>query len=302
MRRPGCDKRTTQLVVAFVLFAQAVAWAGQRIAHSAVNVGGAECESAHFEVESNLGGWGDVAESGPGTWIKPDFVGTLYDPVSVEVSAPSTNLSESQSVQLSARFLCDDDSIVDCGGDESWTIESGPLNSSGGGWVTAQPVYRNSNAMARASCHGLSGRCMLTVRDVNPDDYGLYAGDNIADGWQVNYFGEASPDGAANADYDGDGADNYFEFTSGTDPRSPSHFFHWQQIRRAGAVQLGLGPVDTNRVYHIERSSRIAGGMWLPVTNITMAAPAASYAVLDGEAGTNAFYRVAVHYDWRNIP
>ena len=44
-------------------------------------------------------------------------------------------------------------------------------------------------ALVQGIYAGSTGSTNLTVLNVNPDNFGIYAGDGVGDTWQVQYFG-----------------------------------------------------------------------------------------------------------------
>jgi hypothetical protein len=229
--------------------------------------------------------------------------GTWVDPKSIEVRSAVNSLPEGNSVQLKAIVRCDDDSYLANGYAVHWLAASGPIVGSGGGWFTAQPVYRDTQAIAQATVFSLSGQRTLTILNSDPDNFGIYAGDDIDDAWQVAHFGLSNSWGLAGADFDGDGGDNYYEFTAGTDPLSASDFFSLKTIKRSAGVDVGIGPLSTNRTYTVERAHQLTAGSWAGFTNIALAAPTSLVVIANADSGTNtAFYRVAIYYPWRDAP
>src|SRR5260221_394044 len=70
--------------------------------------------------------------------------------------------------------------------------------------------------------HGANNSTTMLVLDTNPDNYGLYANDGVADSWQIRYFGLSNPSGEANADADGTGQNNLVKYLAGLDPTNPA--------------------------------------------------------------------------------
>ncbi len=301
------------------------ATAGMVQPHSTAQAGGGSRETSRYTLDDAVGGWAQISEAGSGSWVKPDFCGALVDPVQLEVTSPAPSIGEGQALQLASRLRCDDGSLLGDGFTTDWLVESGPLSESGDGWVTGQPVYRHSNAIARASSAGLSGQTTLLVLNNHLDNYGLYAGDHVDDAWQVQHFGLDNPNGLRAADPDGDGSDNYYEFTAGTDPGLASDSFALT-IHAEGtiyyevdpenptnssevvhmsdeAVQIGLGPLSTGRTYHVERANALLGSAWTPVTNVVVASAESALYLSYTQAETEVtFYRVIIDHPWRATP
>jgi hypothetical protein len=79
-------------------------------------------------------------------------------------------------------------------------------------------VYQETGASVRATYRGWIGDGVLAVRNADPDNFGLYGGDNLDDGWQVQFFGLDSPQAAPARDPDSDGTNNLLEFAFGSNP------------------------------------------------------------------------------------
>ena len=265
--------------------------------------GGSSRQTARYTLDDAIGGWTLDSESGTGTWVKPDFCGSLVDPKALEITSPVTQLGEGQSVQLASRIRCDDGSYWSDGVTAAWAVVSGPLLHTGGGWVNAQPVYRSSNALVSASGAGLTGEASLLVLNTHLDNFGFYATDGVDDDWQVHYFGLDNPDGGRGADPDHDGQDNYYEFTAGTRPDSDSDAFELDLRRLAGAIQVGFGPMTTGRTYRVERVTNLVTEVWAGVTNLQPVAPETMVYLTDTQMVDNLqFYRVQIDHPWRATP
>lgn len=299
---------TRKLHTWMAVFAAQGVWWGVSFASSAplastqLSAGNSR-QTARYQLDDAVGGWGQRGDVASTAWVKPDFCGSLVDITSLEVTSPAGQLGEGQSVQLASRLRCDDESILANGFSTAWQIASGPLSSSGEGWVTGQPVYRNSNAVVQATSAGRVGQTTLLVLNTHLDNYGLYASDGIDDAWQTTYFGLENPLGLRGADPDQDGADNYYEFTSGTQPDLVSDAFELSILRQTNLVRLGLGPLATGRTYRVERATNIRSTEWSGVTNITANSPELVYFLSDTQSVDRInFYRVSIEYPWRATP
>ena len=117
-----------------------------------------------------------------------------------------------------------------------------------------------------------------------------------SDEWKVQYFGSLdSPNAADQADPDGDGVPNWMEYLAGTDPTDPQ-----SNLRLTGAgVQLVEGRPQMvlqwltapGRVYEVQWSSDLAGGVWTSLGQVSGDGALAS--VPDATlTGTARYYRV----------
>ena len=161
---------------------------------------------------------------------KSGYVGQLYDLVALELTAPpSTTLGETASRQLLANPLADDSTTLAAlnPATVSWSVLNGPIASiSSGGLATAGNVYENTPALVQGINQNLTGQLGLTILNVGLDDFAEYAGDGLDDDWQVLFFGQPpNPNAGPNADPDGDGQDNAFEFVAGLIPNDANSRF-----------------------------------------------------------------------------
>ena len=84
--------------------------------------------------------------------------------------------------------------------------------------------------------------------------------------WQVRYFGSTNaPSAAATADPDADGARNFLEYLTGTDPMSDAEA--WKiSVRLAGATVEISYPQIANRGFQVEWSADLTQpGSWRPL-------------------------------------
>lgn len=260
-------------------------------------------QTALYRLDDSVGGWTLTTGSGTGDWIKPDFSGSLVEAVQLEVTSPTPQIDEGESVQLASRVQADDGSFLAGGITSTWMVLGGPLSSSSDGWVTAQPVYQSSNAFVEAYGGGLSGQAVLLVRNSQLDNFGRYGADGVDDTWQVRYFGLDNPDGAPGADPDHDQQDNYHEFTAGTRPDLESEVFALDINRAADLVEIGFGPMVTGRIYRVERDTDLTATEWEGVTNLVPSTPGSFVYLSDPSSIEHVrFYRVRIDYPWRATP
>ena len=110
-------------------------------------------------------------------------------------------IPEGSTGQLSGVASLDDGTVSTLtGGDIGWGTVGYPLACIGvDGLLAATNVYGNTDVFLTASYLGAMAKLRVTVLDSNPDNYGLYSGDGIPDGWQVTHFGTNNPLGVAGA-------------------------------------------------------------------------------------------------------
>src|SRR5439155_14427398 len=158
---------------------------------------------------------------------KHSYIGQLCDVTNLALAASPPSVNEGATTQLSARAAMDDGTVLNpTASSVAWGIVGGPINSiNPAGLATAGVVYQNTAATVRGAYSGKTGALDLMVLDVNPDNFGSYAGDGLPDFWQVSYFGVGNPNAAPGLDPDGDGQANAFEYVAGTVPTDPASRF-----------------------------------------------------------------------------
>jgi hypothetical protein len=94
--------------------------------------------------------------------------------------------------------------------------------------------------------------------------------DGIPDSWRLLYFGTISNIlSAANADPDGDGANNWQEFIAGTNPLDASSVFQFGPPAATGNSTFTLQwPSVVNKTYSVQSSSSPGGGWTTVASNL----------------------------------
>ena len=257
------------LALSLALFASATAFATPRSSASYTitsdtvdSSGGGSSSSTLYRVDATAGAPGTLATNTSHT-SSSGFVGGLLQPLSLALETDAPWLVEGGSRQFSAILTYDDGSTEAVPASlATWTVASGPLASTVEGLAVSGIVFADSPASVTASYAGLSATFNLDVLNLSSDDFGLYAGDGLADNWQVQFFGENSPDAAPVADPDRDGQDNTFEFVAGLDPTSAVSVFR-QTPGHGAAPTLTFGPLAPGVDYIVEyRDSLASGGLW----------------------------------------
>jgi len=220
--------------------------------------------------------------------------------LALELAASPLTMNEGGTRQLGASLLLDDSSLLALAPSSiTWSVQSGPLTSiSASGLATADAVYQNTNAVAQGSYQGLTDTLTLNVLNVNSDDFGLYAGDGVADDWQVLYFGTGNPNAGPLLDPDHDGWINLFEYNAGLVPTDPSSVFYLREETVAGQPNLRriiFSPRLPGRTYIVMSSTTLQPESWQPLTGSIVGDNGDERTVTDPNAtGARKFYRVEV--------
>lgn len=192
------------------------------------------------------------------------YVGQLTDVVSFATYPdPAVVTREGSDVPLVVASENDDGStsrLTTGPGEVTFTILTGPISA-----INAVPaaslglVFEDSLATYRASFQGLTADGEILVLNTNRDDFGSYAGDGVADEWQVDFFGLDNPLAGPLADPDGDGQENRNEFLSGYDPTDPSEKLTFEILGVASGVSsLRFSKVISTTRYEVEQSIDLA--------------------------------------------
>ncbi len=249
-------------------------------------------------IDSTMDAW--VGESAAGDFeLRAGFAGQLYDVVALTVSPAPGEVAEEQTVAFGVSGRCDDGTFL-VADTETWTLLSGPLATlDGSGHGLAAPVYQTETARVTVAALNLVATGEVRVLDVDPDNFGLYAHDEIQDLWQVAYFGPASTNGLAGANPDGDQDNNHQEFIVGTDPLSAQSAFR-VALARSGGLRVSGSPAYTSRMYRLERTANLRAGTWTPEAAGTGSMSNGQW-VVAGLSDTNPLvqYRMLVEYTWR---
>ena len=268
-----------------------------------VDAGGRRLGSAAYTIDASIGGIGGVGTAAvPATTAKHSYIGQLYDPRGLIVSANPTNVNEGATRQLIATSLNDDGTSVGLAGSQvAWSVLSGPLTGiSAGGLVTAGVVYQNEPAAVRGAYGGFVGTLGLTVLNINNDNFGTYAGDGLDDAWQVQYFGIGNANAGPGFDPDGDRQTNGYEYITGTIPTNALSKFNLRIASVPGQPtrkDLIFSPRFPTRTYAVQYALIPEHAAFVPLGGATTADVGEVRTVRDLNA-TNDFriYRVFITF------
>jgi len=270
--------------------------ANYSLAPDTVDSGGLRGTSASYAVNgsSTAGGSGASAAYSART----GFAGQLLTPAALAINASPLTITEGGTRQLSATLHYDDGTTAPlAAGSVSWSVVSGPLSGiNPSGLATAALVYQDTAATAGGSYQSLSTTLNLTILNTNPDNFGSYAGDGIADDWQVQYFGINNAAAGPLRDPDGDGWDNLFEYSARLIPTDPLSLFSFSIIDApGGGHSIRFSPRLPGSTYTVMGSGNLS--LWAPVTG-TVTDAGTLRTVLDPQGGgTPRFYYIKVQRD-----
>jgi hypothetical protein len=193
------------------------------------DAGGTRATSSAYSHDGSVGGVvGISAVAAPEETTKHGYLGQLYEVTGLDLSSnPPAEMEEETTAQLAAWHSLDDASYLALSASTvDWSTDgSFPLTvNATTGLATAAAVYEDTLTIVTATQgevpNQLTAELDLTVRDIDPDNYGSYAGDGLADGWQFQYFGLDNPLAGPLMNPDADTLKNIQEFAFGTNPNA----------------------------------------------------------------------------------
>lgn len=274
------------------------------IATDTVDFGGQQTASGHYSHVGSLTWITGVSEAAvpAATVAHHGYIGQLYELLGYGLLASDYYPAELGVTQLfPVRSADDGTNVVIPTTGFTFSVLSGPLATiSATGLVTAGAVYENTEAMVGATSPAFAGQLELPlfVQDTVPDNFGPYAGDGIADGWQFQYFGADNPLAAPALDPDGDGQTNLFEFVAGLVPTDATSLFRLRIAPVPGQPAktfLIFGPALADRAYVVKSKPALPGGIWEPLSSEADDHQSPERTVTDLDAaGAKKFYQVEI--------
>lgn len=246
--------------------------ANYRLEPETIDGGGGRSSSTDYTLDGSLatGSGGSNTPATPPVLAKSGYIGQLYEVASLAVTGdPGPSVAEGGTLQLGAMVVFDDSTLLaPAPASVAWSVAAGPLTGiDAAGLATAGLVWQDSPATAEAAWGGITGQLALTVLDTDPDNFGSYAGDGLADDWQHEYFGADNPLAGPDIDADGDGNDNHLEFVAGVIPIDPLSLFRLSIHPVPGQPShrdLVFSPRLADRDYAVEMSPDLMPP-WLPL-------------------------------------
>ena len=122
--------------------------------------------------------------------------------------------------------------------------------------------------------------------------------ETISDEWKLHFFGSTTaPDAQADADPDGDGISNLFEYQSGTNPMSKLSCLHldapaWDSARQTFMIRWLSAPGKT---YTLEGNSDLIGGKWEVLATSLLGDGFVQEFPINNSAQGDRFYRLRLH-------
>jgi len=270
-------------------------------ATDATDAGGQRATSTSYSNDGSVGGVVGISTvSSPAQTAKAGYVGQLYEVTALQLAASPATINETGTRQLSAVQVLDDDSTLAVSATSvTWSVMADPFSGiDASGLATAATVFEDSAATAQGAFEGRTGQLALTVLDTIPDNFGPYAADGLDDAWQNQYFSADPSKAAPLLDPDGDGQNNFFEWTAGLIPTDPSSRFLLRVEPVPGQpaqMNLIFIPRFGDRSYVVKFSTDLSPGPWDPATVSVPSDNGTERTVTDTSASeTSKFWRVEI--------
>ena len=219
--------------------------------------GGRRATSASYTNDGSIGAVAGISTvASPPETAKHGYIGQLYElATGISLSATPATINEGGTRQLSAaRNLDDGTGLALEPATVAWSVLGGPITGINlTGLATAGTVFQSTGASVQGVASGFTASLALTVLNVNIDNFSSYAGDEIDDAWQVQYFG-LPPNAAAGplVDPDGDGQNNRFEWIAGLIPTNANSTFKLSILGSAQGAHLIFSPTVAGRTYTVK--------------------------------------------------
>ena len=176
-----------------------------------------------------------------------------------EEGASDTN---STRAQLRGNVVYDDSTLGTVDGSlVSWTAPStgsALASISAGGIAQAATVYQNTAASFSGSYGGMAATSSLSVLNILPDNYGVYAGDTFDDAWEI----AQGMSGAVNPNATNNGVPNWQLYAMGFNPAQPAPAALSSTVLTNGylAVRYTRNPYATNYTFDPQESGNLSAG------------------------------------------
>lgn len=264
-------------------------------AAATLDSGGQRVASTSITIDGSVGGIGSSATTGIAT-VKPGYAGQLTDVAALSVTASSNPVNEGGTSQLGGLARMDDATIILLNGnDTAWSAPLYPVASiSSNGLATMAIVYGGTSGTVTGRYLGVTGTGSLLVLDNNTDNYDIYAGDQVHDGWQVAFFGTNNPLGMGTAT-NSSGLLNRDSYIADLDPTNAAARLAIMAIsNQAPNFAVYFAPASTSRVYALQSCTNLASGSWTNVTPVTNWGNGGTCLLVATNHEAALFYRIAV--------
>ena len=235
---------------------------------STIDSGGSVQSGGDVEITGFIGEPGTVSTGGD-VVARQGGNSMIYYATGFTVTADSLTINEqgasdanSTRTQLRGNVVYDDATLgtVD-GAQVAWTApatNSSLASISALGLAEAATVYQNTPASFTGSYGGINATSSLTVLNVLPDNYSVWAGDTFDDAWEI----AQGMSGAVNPNAMNNGVPNWQLYAMGYNPAQPAPAALASSVTTNGylAVRYTRNPAATGYVFTPQESGNLSVG------------------------------------------
>lgn len=235
---------------------------------STIDSGGSVQSGGNVQITGFIGKPGAVS-SGGNVVARQGGNSMIYYATGFSVTSDAATINESGAsdtndtrTQLRGNVVYDDATLgaVD-GAQVAWTVpttNSSLASISAFGLAQAATVYQNTAANFIGSYGGIIATSSLTVLNVLPDNYGVWAGDTFDDSWEI----AQGMSGAVNPNAMNNGVPNWQLYAMGFNPEQPAPAALSSTMKTNGylAVRYTRNPYATAYVFTSQESGNLSVG------------------------------------------
>lgn len=251
-----------------------------RVESESISAGVSEGRSETYEGTSGAGLPPPTDQKSPAYDASPDLSGQLSVPMGFALAGPA-NVAEGESAQFYPALALDDGTFQSLGFEGAvFTLltSSSWSQLSEGGLLSTSPLPQPERLTLQVIQGAAQAIREINVMDTLKDNFAPYAQDGLDDAWQFAWFGANHPAGGAQADADGDGLNNAFEYFTGTSP-----------IDRLSAFRLVVQSAPNGTGWNLSLPTLLAGRRYRLQTSLTLTPPWEDIEVLTPEVDLNGF-------------
>jgi hypothetical protein len=271
---------STALLGAFVLcpaLAHEAAGGDVRVV-STIDSGGSVQSGGNVQITGFVGEPGIVAAGGDviarqgGNSIVYYATGFTVSPEAATINERGSADSNSTRTQLQGNVVYDDATLGAVDGSlVSWAAPSpgsALASISAGGIAQAATVYQNTVASFSGAYGGITATSSLTVLNILPDNYGVYAGDTFDDAWEI----AQGMSGAVNPNAMNNGVPNWQLYAMGFNPAQPAPAVLASTATTGGyfAVRYTRNPYATNYTFNPQETGNLSVGFTNMVSPVSV--------------------------------
>ena len=232
---------------------------------STINSGGSVQSGGNVQITGFIGEPG-VVSSGGDVVARQGGNSMIYYATGFSVTADSLTINEqgapdtnSTRTQLRGNVVYDDATLGAVDGSQvAWTApatNSSLASISALGLAQAAAVYQNTPASFTGSYGGINATSSLTVLNVLPDNYSVWAGDTFNDAWEIGQ----GMSGAVNPNALNNGVPNWQLYAMGYNPAQPAPAALASSVTTDGylAVRYTRNPYAAGYVFTPQESGNL---------------------------------------------